>query len=139
MFKKQLDQGEAGDNVGILIKGYEREDIWRGIIACKPGTLEVHSKIEANIYCLKSEEGGRIKPFVTGYKPQMYFKTSDTAIQIALPETTKMAMPGDNLTVKGVMNYPMALAVGDRFALREGGKTVAIGIITKLFPKEEVI
>ena len=138
-FNKTLDQGEAGDNVGLLIRGLTREQLRRGMIIAKPKTLTPNTKFEANIYCLKTEEGGRKTSFATGYRPQLFYKTADSAAEILLPESSKIAMPGDNVSVKFQLNYPLCLVDGSRFALREGGKTVAVGIVTKVLPKEEVL
>ena len=135
-FNKTLDQGEAGDNVGLLIRGLTREQLRRGMIIAKPKSLTVNTKYEANIYCLKTEEGGRKTSFSTGYRPQLFFKTADSACEILLPEGAKIAMPGDNLTVKFELNYPLSMVEGSRFTLREGGRTVAVGIISKILPKE---
>lgn len=133
-FNKTLDYGEAGDNVGILIRGLTRDDIHRGLIIAKPGSLTTAQVIEANIYCLTEEEGGRKNPFTSGYRPQLFYKTADTALEIELPENTKIAKPGDNLTIRGKLHFPLTITQGSRFALREGGKTIAAGIVTQVLP-----
>eukprot|EP00331_Platyophrya_macrostoma_P007578 CAMPEP_0176425054 /NCGR_PEP_ID=MMETSP0127-20121128/11184_1 /TAXON_ID=938130 /ORGANISM="Platyophrya macrostoma, Strain WH" /LENGTH=473 /DNA_ID=CAMNT_0017806189 /DNA_START=271 /DNA_END=1692 /DNA_ORIENTATION=- len=135
-FRKSLDYGEAGDNVGILVRSLQREDISRGHILCKPGTLSVHRNFEATMYILKDEEGGRKKSFVTGYKPQCYIRTADVAAELILPENMKMVMPGDNVTLACKLIFPLAIQSGLRFALREGGKTIAAGVITKVLPDD---
>jgi elongation factor Tu len=134
-FNKTLDYGEAGDNVGVLVRGVTREQINRGLVIGKPGSLTCNSVIEANIYVLKTDEGGRVNPFSSGYRPQLYFKTADTAAEIALPEGVKIAKPGDNLTIKAKLNFPITITKGSRFALREGGKTIAAGIVTEVLPE----
>jgi hypothetical protein len=134
-FNKTLDYGEAGDNVGILVRGVTREQINRGLVIAKPGSLTCNSVIEANIYVLKTEEGGRVNPFSSGYRPQLYFKTADTAAEIALPDGVKIAKPGDNLTIKAKLNFPITITKGSRFALREGGKTIAAGVVTEVLPE----
>ncbi|CAD8201607.1 unnamed protein product [Paramecium octaurelia] len=135
-FKKQLDFGEAGDNVGILIRGLTRDDVRRGQVLCKPGSLTTHNCIESNLYILKEEEGGRKKPFPNGYRPQMFVRTADVAVTLQLPENIKVGMPGDNFTCKLNLSYNLPLYQGQRFALREGGKTVAAGVISKILPDE---
>jgi elongation factor Tu len=132
MFHKQLDTGEAGDNVGMLIRGILKDNVRRGMCLVKPGSLEVRRNFTSELYILKPEEGGRTKPFVTGYRPQAFIRTADVAVDVTLPEGTAMAMPGDNITTGMKLNFPLPLIVGQRFALREGGKTVAAGVITKL-------
>jgi len=136
-FRKQLESGQSGDNVGMLLRSLQRDDVFRGQIICKPGSLSVHQNFEANIYILKEEEGGRKKPFVTGYRPQCFIRTADVATDISLPESVKMAMPGDNLVVKMKLDVPLAINQGLRFALREGGKTVASGVIANILPDED--
>lgn len=133
-FNKTLDYGEAGDNVGILIRGMTREQVHRGLVIAKPGSLSTASVIEANIYCLTPEEGGRKNSFTSGYRPQLFFKTADTSIEIELPESTKIAKPGDNVTIKGKLHFPLTISKGARFALREGGKTIAAGVVTDILP-----
>jgi elongation factor Tu len=136
-FRKQMDTAQSGDNVGLLLRSLQRDDVFRGQIICKPGTLSVHQKFQANIYILKEEEGGRKKPFVTGYRPQCFIRTADVAVDINLPESVKMALPGDNLVVDMKLDVPLAIVQGLRFALREGGKTVASGVITALVKDDE--
>ena len=131
-FHKQMDKAEAGDNVGVLLRGVTKEQIKRGMCLAKPGSMEVRRNFTAEIYVLKADEGGRSKPFFTGYRPQCFIRTADTAVDVTLPENVEMAMPGDNLTVGMKLNYPLPILVGQRFAVREGGKTVAAGVITKL-------
>jgi elongation factor Tu len=135
-FRKQLDFAQAGDNVGLLVRSLQREDIFRGQIICKPGTLSQHANIAASIYVLKEEEGGRKKPFVTGYRPQCFIRTADVAAEVTLPESVKMGMPGDNLNIKLKLAFPLPVTTGLRFALREGGKTIAAGVISDILPDE---
>lgn len=135
-FRKQLESGQAGDNVGMLVRSLQRDDVFRGQIIAKPGSLTVHRNFEANIYVLKEEEGGRKKPFVTGYRPQCFIRTADVAADLALPESVKMGLPGDNLLVKMKLSVPLAINQGLRFALREGGKTIASGVITNVLPED---
>ena len=132
MFQKTLDQGMAGDNVGILLRGLKREEIERGQVLAKPGTITPHSEFETEIYVLSKEEGGRHTPFFAGYKPQFYIRTTDVTGETTLPEGTEMVMPGDTvkLTIKTI--YPVAIEEKQRFAIREGGKTVGAGIVTKI-------
>ncbi|MFZ5376414.1 MAG: elongation factor Tu [Patescibacteria group bacterium] len=132
MFRKLLDQGQAGDNVGILLRGINKEDIERGQVIVKPGTATPHTKFEAEVYILKKEEGGRHKPFFTGYKPQFYIRTTDVTGEIKLPEGVEMVMPGDNAKMTVELIAPVALNEGLRFAIREGGLTVGAGAITKI-------
>lgn len=136
-FHKQLDSGEAGDNVGALLRGVTKDQIKRGMCLSKPNSLEIRRSFEGEIYVLKPDEGGRSKPFFTGYRPQCFIRTADTAVDLALPEGMAMAMPGDNLTASMKLNYPLPIVLGQRFALREGGKTVAAGVITKLLEDSE--
>lgn len=133
-FNKTLDYGEAGDNVGILVRGLTREQIHRGLILAKPGSLTTAQVIAANIYCLTTEEGGRKNSFTSGYRPQLYYKTADTAVEIELPENTKIAKPGDNISIKAKLHFPLTITKGSRFALREGGKTIAAGVVTEILP-----
>ena len=132
MFQKSLDQGQAGDNVGILLRGLKKEDVERGQVICKPGSIAPHTEFECEVYVLTKEEGGRHTPFFTGYKPQLYVGTSDITGDVTLSEGTEMVMPGDtaNLTVKLIA--PVALEENQRFAIREGGKTVGAGVVTKI-------
>ncbi|MCX6804672.1 MAG: elongation factor Tu [Patescibacteria group bacterium] len=132
MFKKMLDEGQAGDNVGILLRGVERDDIERGQVLAKPGSVTPHTEFDAEIYVLKKDEGGRHTPFFKGYKPQFYFRTTDVTGEVELPEGTEMVMPGDNISVKVKLLAPIAMNDGLRFAIREGGKTVGAGVVTKI-------
>ena len=132
MFHKTLGSTEAGDAVGILLRGVEREDIERGQVLARPGTIQPRTKAEAEVYVLKREEGGRHTPFFNGYKPQFYIRTSDITGEIQLPEGVEMVVPGDNVTMKIDLIYPMALEEGLRFAIREGGRTVGAGVFTKV-------
>jgi elongation factor Tu len=132
MFRKILDEGQAGDNVGCLLRGTKREDIERGQVLCKPGSITPHTKFEAEVYCLKKEEGGRHTPFFSGYRPQFYFRTTDVTGVANLPEGTEMVMPGDNVTMSIELIQPIAMDQGLRFAIREGGRTVGSGVVTKI-------
>lgn len=132
MFRKSLDEAQAGDNVGLLVRGIEKEDVERGQVVAKPGSITPHRKFEAEVYVLAKEEGGRHTPFFTGYKPQFYIRTTDVTGSIALPKGVEMVMPGDNITMTIELIVPVALEVGLRFAIREGGKTVGAGAITKI-------
>ena len=132
MFRKILDRGEAGDNVGILLRGIEKTDIRRGMVICKPGSVKPHAKFEAEVYILKKEEGGRHTPFHTKYRPQFYIRTTDVTGEIFLPAGTEMVMPGYNLTITVELISTVAMSEGLRFAVREGGRTVGAGQITKL-------
>jgi elongation factor Tu len=132
MFRKILDEGQAGDNVGCLLRGTKREEIERGQVLCKPGSITPHTKFEAEVYCLKKEEGGRHTPFFSGYRPQFYFRTTDVTGVAQLPEGTEMVMPGDNVTMSIELIQPIAMDEGLRFAIREGGRTVGSGIVTKI-------
>ena len=132
MFRKLLDQGEAGDNVGLLLRGIDKAEIKRGMILCKPGQVKAHSKFKASIYVLKKEEGGRHTPFHNKYRPQFYLRTMDCTGEISLPEGTEMVMPGENVEITVELIYPVALNVGLRFAIREGGRTVGSGQITEI-------
>ncbi len=132
MFRKLLDQGEAGDNVGLLLRGIEKSDIKRGMVLCHPGQIKPHDKFQAEVYILKKEEGGRHTPFHNKYRPQFYLRTMDCTGEITLPEGVEMVMPGDNVTINVQLIYPVALNVGLRFAIREGGRTVGAGQITKI-------
>lgn len=131
-FHKQLDTGEAGDNVGVLLRGINKEQIRRGMCMVKPGSLQIRRNFESEIYILKPEEGGRTKPFFSGYQPQCFIRTADVSVIVDLPEEVQMAMPGDNLTTSMKLYYALPILEGQRFALREGGRTVAAGVITKL-------
>ena len=132
MFRKILDRGEAGDNVGILLRGIEKTDIKRGMVICKPGSVKPFDKFEAEVYILKKEEGGRHTPFHNNYRPQFYVRTTDVTGTINLPKGVEMVMPGDNLTISVDLIQPIALSVGLRFAIREGGRTVGAGQVTKI-------
>ena len=132
MFRKILDRGEAGDNVGILLRGIEKTDIKRGMVICKPGSVTPHTKFKAEVYILKKEEGGRHTPFHNKYRPQFYLRTTDVTGEIQLPDGTEMVMPGDNLTITVELINKVAMSVGLRFAIREGGRTVGAGQITEI-------
>jgi elongation factor Tu len=132
MFRKILDRGEAGDNVGLLLRGVDKKEIKRGMVLAKPGSISPHTKIKAEIYVLKKEEGGRHTPFHNKYRPQFYIRTLDITGEITLPEGTEMVMPGDNVTITVDLIYPVALNVGLRFAIREGGRTVGAGAVTEI-------
>jgi len=132
MFKKILDQGQAGDNVGCLLRGTKREEIERGQVLCKPGTITPHTKFKAEVYILKKEEGGRHTPFFTGYRPQFYFRTTDVTGVANLPAGTEMVMPGDNVQMEIELIQPIAMDQGLRFAIREGGRTVGSGVVAEV-------
>ena len=132
MFNKSLDEGMAGDNAGILIRGLKKEEVERGQVLAKPGTITPHTEFEAEIYVLTKEEGGRHTPFLKGYKPQFYFRTTDVTGEVFLPEGTEMVMPGDTVSVKVTLIAPIAMEEKQRFAIREGGKTVGAGAVTKV-------
>ena len=132
MFRKQLDQAEAGDNIGALLRGVQREEIERGQVLAAPGSIKPHTKFEAEVYVLTKEEGGRHTPFFNGYRPQFYFRTTDVTGDIQLPEGVEMVMPGDNATFTVELITPIAMDEGLRFAIREGGRTVASGVVSKL-------
>jgi elongation factor Tu len=132
MFRKLLDQGQAGDNVGCLLRGIDKDDVERGQVLSKPGSVQTHTKFEGEVYVLKKEEGGRHKPFFSNYRPQFYMRTTDVTGTIALPEEVKMVMPGDNVKMTVEMITPVALEEQQRFAIREGGKTVGAGVVTKI-------
>ena len=132
MFHKLLDEGEAGDNLGILLRGIERTDVERGMVVAKPGSITPHTKFMAQVYILKREEGGRHKPFFTGYRPQFYIRTMDVTGACKLPDGVEMVMPGDNITMECDLIIPVALEQGSKFAIREGGLTVGSGVITKI-------
>ena len=132
MFRKLLDQGEAGDNVGVLLRGTKREEVERGQVLAKPGTITPHKKFEAEIYVLSKEEGGRHTPFLAGYRPQFYFRTTDVTGELMLPSGVEMVMPGDNVKVTVELIAPVAMDEGLRFAVREGGRTVGAGVVTKI-------
>jgi elongation factor Tu len=132
MFKKNLDEGRAGDNAGCLLRGTKREDIERGQVLCKPGSITPHTKFKAEVYVLKKEEGGRHTPFFTGYRPQFYFRTTDVTGVANLPDGTEMVMPGDNVQMEIELIQPIAMDQGLRFAIREGGRTVGSGVVTEV-------
>ncbi len=132
MFKKQLDQGQAGDNVGLLLRGIERVDIERGQVMAKPGSITPHTNFEAEVYVLTKEEGGRHTPFMKGYKPQFYIRTTDVTGEVELPENMEMVTPGDTVNIKVKLIQPIAMEDGMKFAIREGGKTVGAGVVTKI-------
>jgi elongation factor Tu len=132
MFRKLLDQGQAGDNVGLLLRGTKREDVERGQVLAKPGSIKPHTKFEAEVYVLSKEEGGRHTPFFSNYRPQFYFRTTDVTGAVALPEGTEMVMPGDNIRITVELIAPIAMEEGLRFAIREGGRTVGAGVVSKI-------
>ncbi len=132
MFNKQLDEGMAGDNAGLLLRGLKKEDVARGQVLAKPGSITPHTEFEAEVYILSKEEGGRHTPFFKGYKPQFYFRTTDVTGEVTLPEGTEMVMPGDTITFKVKLIAPIAMQEKQRFAIREGGKTVGAGVVTKV-------
>jgi elongation factor Tu len=132
MFRKTLDEGRAGDNIGVLLRGTKREEVERGQVVAHPGSITPHTKFTAEVYVLKKEEGGRHTPFFTGYRPQFYFRTTDVTGDVALPEGVEMVMPGDNVTMTVKLIQPIAMDEGLRFAIREGGRTVASGVIVKV-------
>jgi elongation factor Tu len=132
MFRKLLDSGQAGDNVGILLRGTKKEDVERGQVLCKPGSITPHTNFEATVYVLTKEEGGRHKPFFTNYRPQFYFRTTDVTGAVSLPDGTEMVMPGDNTDMTVELGKPIAMDEGLRFAIREGGRTVGAGRVTKI-------
>lgn len=129
MFKKLLNEGQAGDNVGLLLRGVKRTDVERGQVVCKPGSIKPYKKFKGEIYALSKEEGGRHTPFFTNYKPQFFFRTADITGTVILPEGTEMVMPGDNVTATFELLYPVAMEPGLRFAIREGGRTVGAGVV----------
>jgi len=132
MFRKLLDQGQAGDNVGVLLRGTKREEVERGQVLCKPGSIKPHTKFEAEVYVLSKEEGGRHTPFFNGYRPQFYFRTTDVTGACDLPAGTEMVMPGDNVAMTVSLIAPIAMEEGLRFAIREGGRTVGAGVVSKI-------
>ena len=132
MFNKQLDEGMAGDNAGLLLRGLKKEDVARGQVLAKPGSITPHTEFESEVYILSKEEGGRHTPFFKGYKPQFYFRTTDVTGEVTLPEGTEMVMPGDTVTFKVKLINPIAMQEKQRFAIREGGKTVGAGVVTKV-------
>ena len=132
MFRKELDKGEAGDNVGILLRGTKKEEVERGMVLCKPGSITPHKKFEGEIYVLSKEEGGRHTPFFKGYRPQFYVRTTDVTGSIELPDGVEMVMPGDNVKITVELIAPVALEDGTRFAIREGGRTVGAGNVSEI-------
>ncbi|WP_460500509.1 EF-Tu C-terminal domain-related protein, partial [Dyella jejuensis] len=132
MFRKLLDQGQAGDNVGLLLRGTKREDVERGQVLAKPGSITPHTQFEAEVYVLSKEEGGRHTPFFKGYRPQFYFRTTDVTGACQLPEGVEMVMPGDNIKMVVELIAPIAMTEGLRFAIREGGRTVGAGVVAKI-------
>ncbi len=132
MFHKDMDEAIAGDNVGLLLRGVKKEEVDRGMVVCKPGTVTPHTEFEAEVYVLTPEEGGRHTPFTSGYKPQFYFRTTDVTGEITLPQGIEFVNPGDNAKIKVSLIYPIAIEEGLRFAIREGGKTVGAGVVTKI-------
>ena len=132
MFRKLLDQGQAGDNVGVLLRGTKREEVERGQVLAKPGSITPHTKFKAEIYVLSKDEGGRHTPFFAGYRPQFYFRTTDVTGSIVLPEGMEMVMPGDNVSIDVLLMSPIAMEDGLRFAIREGGRTVGAGVVTEI-------
>jgi elongation factor Tu len=132
MFRKILDRGEAGDNVGLLLRGIDKKEIKRGMVIAKPGSITPHTEFKAQVYVLKKEEGGRHTPFHNNYRPQFYLRTLDVTGEISLPEGTEMVMPGDDVEIKVKLIYPVAINVGLRFAIREGGRTVGAGQVIKI-------
>jgi elongation factor Tu len=132
MFRKLLDQGQAGDNVGCLLRGVKREEVQRGQVLAKPGTITPHTKFDSSVYILSKEEGGRHTPFFPGYRPQFYFRTTDVTGSIQLPEGVEMIMPGENVKMGVELIMPIAMEEGLRFAIREGGRTVGAGVVTKI-------
>jgi elongation factor Tu len=132
MFRKLLDEGRAGENVGVLLRGTKRDDVERGQILCKPGSIKPHTKFECEVYILSKEEGGRHTPFFKGYRPQFYFRTTDVTGSCELPEGVEMVMPGDNVKMDVTLIAPIAMEDGLRFAIREGGRTVGAGVVSKI-------
>jgi elongation factor Tu len=132
MFRRLLDQGQAGDNIGCLLRGTGKDDVQRGQVLAKPGTIKPHTKFKAEVYVLTKEEGGRHTPFFKGYRPQFYFRTTDVTGSVELPEGTEMVMPGDNVTIAVELHTPIAMDQGQRFAIREGGRTVGSGVVTQV-------
>ena len=133
MFRRLLDQGQAGDNVGVLLRGTKREEVQRGQVLAKPGTITPHTKFNAEVYVLSKEEGGRHTPFFSNYRPQFYFRTTDVTGTVTLKEGTEMVMPGENVTLDVELIAPIAMEEGLRFAIREGGRTVGAGVVAKIY------
>jgi elongation factor Tu len=132
MFRRMLDEGQAGDNAGILLRGINKEDLQRGMVLCKPGSITPHKQFECEVYVLSKDEGGRHTPFFKGYRPQFYFRTTDVTGSCELPSGVEMVMPGDNVTMNVTLIQPVAMEEGLRFAIREGGRTVGAGVVTKI-------
>ena len=132
MFRKLLDEGQAGDNAGLLLRGTKRDEVERGMVLAKPGSITPHTRFKAEVYILKKEEGGRHTPFFNGYRPQFYFRTTDVTGVATLPEGTEMVMPGDNINLEVELIAPIACESGLRFAIREGGRTVGAGVVTDI-------
>ena len=132
MFRKILDEGQAGDNVGVLLRGTKKDEVERGQVLAKPGSITPHTKFKGEVYILTKEEGGRHTPFFNGYRPQFYFRTTDVTGAAKLPEGTEMVMPGDNVSLEVELIAPIAMEKGVRFAIREGGRTVGAGIVTEI-------
>ena len=132
MFRKLLDEGRAGDNTGVLLRGTKRDEVERGQVLCKPGTITPHTDFEAEVYVLRKEEGGRHTPFFKGYRPQFYFRTTDVTGACELPAGVEMVMPGDNIKMVVSLIHPIAMEEGLRFAIREGGRTVGAGVVAKI-------
>jgi elongation factor Tu len=132
MFRKLLDQGQAGDNCGILLRGIKKDEVERGQVLCKPGSISPHTKFKAAAYILTKDEGGRHTPFFQGYRPQFYFRTTDVTGAVTLPAGTEMVMPGDNITMDVELIQPIAMDQGLRFAIREGGRTVGAGVVEEI-------
>jgi len=132
MFRKVLDEAVAGDNIGVLLRGVEKDEVERGMVIAKPGTIKPHTRFKAEVYVLTKEEGGRHTPFFSGYRPQFYFRTTDVTGTIKLPEGVEMVMPGDNVNLEVELIAPVALEEGLRFAIREGGRTVGAGVVTQI-------
>jgi len=132
MFRKLLDEGRAGDNVGILLRGTKREEVMRGQVLAKPGSIKPHKKFKASVYVLTKEEGGRHTPFFKGYRPQFYFRTTDVTGSIKLPDNVEMVMPGDNIDIEVELIQPIAMDKELRFAIREGGRTVGAGVVAEI-------
>jgi elongation factor Tu len=132
MFRKILDEGRAGDNIGALLRGVKREDVERGQVLAKPGSITPHTKFKAEVYILTKDEGGRHTPFFNGYRPQFYFRTTDVTGVCTLPEGTEMVMPGDNVSLEGALITPIAMEKELRFAIREGGRTVGAGVVSEI-------
>jgi len=132
MFRKVLDEGRAGDNIGVLLRGIGKDEVERGMVLAAPGTIKPHSHFLSEVYVLTKEEGGRHTPFFSGYRPQFYFRTTDVTGVVKLPEGVEMVMPGDNVSIEVSLIEPIALEEGLRFAIREGGRTVGAGVVTKI-------